>query len=102
MQSPAAKMDETQRLSVLIGEIYDAAVDPSLWFDVLGRTAEFVGGVSATPFSKDGSRTNGQAHYDDGRIVPQYKQLYFEKYVKLDIVTTGHYFAEIGEPVATA
>jgi DNA-binding CsgD family transcriptional regulator len=95
-------MDETQRLSELIGEIYDAAVDPSLWFDVLGKAAEFVGGVSATLFSKDASRKNGQVHYDDGRIDPHYKQLYFDKYVKLDIVTTGHYFAQIGEPVATA
>jgi len=95
-------MDEAQRLSGLIGEIYDAAVEPSLWFDVLGKAAEFVGGVSATLFSKDASRKNGQVHYDDGRIDPHYKQLYFEKYVKLDLATTGHYFAEIGEPVATA
>jgi DNA-binding CsgD family transcriptional regulator len=95
-------MSEAHRLSVLIGEIYDAAIDPSQWVGVLGQTAEFVGGVSATLFSKDASRKNGQIHYDDGRIDPHYVRLYFEKYVKLDPATTGHYFAEVGEPMATA
>jgi hypothetical protein len=91
MLSP--NMNDMQRLSALIGEIYDAAVDPSLWCDVLGKTAGFVGGTSATLFSKDASRKNGQIYYDDGRMEERYKRLYFEKYVKLDPATTGHYFA---------
>ncbi len=42
-----------EKLSELISEIYDAALDPSLWSDVAGRAARFVGGSTAAIFSKD-------------------------------------------------
>jgi DNA-binding CsgD family transcriptional regulator/PAS domain-containing protein len=95
-------MDEAALLSGLIGDIYDAALDPSLWPGVLGRAARFVGGWSATLFSKDANRKTGHIYYDDGGIDPRYTQLYFETYVKLDPATTGHYFAELEEPMSTA
>ena len=38
---------------------------------------------------------------DDGGIEPRYVQLYFEKYVQLDPTTTTHYFAKVGDAVAT-
>jgi hypothetical protein len=69
---------------------------------VLGKAAQFIGGSSATLFSKDANRKSGHIYYDDGGIDPQYVQLYFDKYVKLDPATTGHYFAELEQPVATA
>jgi hypothetical protein len=99
--SPKVAMDEAERLLALIGDIYDAILDPSLWPRVLEQAGRFVGG-SATLFSKDACSKSGSVHYDDGGIDPYYTQLYFEKYVKLDPMTTGHYFAEVGEPVATA
>lgn len=58
--------------------------------------------MSGTLFSKDASRKSGHIYYHDGGIDPHYIRLYFEKYVKLDPATTGHYFAQIGEPMATA
>src|SRR5262249_865545 len=33
--------DETERLSALIGDIYDAALDPALWADVLRKVRSF-------------------------------------------------------------
>jgi DNA-binding CsgD family transcriptional regulator len=94
-------MDETEQLSALIGDIYDAALEPSLWMDVLDKTARFVGGPAATLVSKDATSKTGSVAYSYG-IDPRYTQLYFDKYVKLDPCTTGHFFAEIEEPVATA
>jgi DNA-binding CsgD family transcriptional regulator len=94
-------MDETEQLSTLIGDIYDAALEPSLWTDVLGKAARFVGGPAAGLYSKDATNKTGSVAYGYG-IEPSYTRLYFDKYVKLDPTTTGHFFAEIEEPVATA
>jgi DNA-binding CsgD family transcriptional regulator len=40
-------MDQGEQLSALIGRIYDAAVDSTLWSDVLTGITEFVGGQTA-------------------------------------------------------
>ena len=37
-------MDETERHSALVSEIYDTALDPTLWPGVLKKSARFVGG----------------------------------------------------------
>lgn len=94
-------MRDDENFSRLVGNVYDAALDPSLWVGVLQKCAEFVGGIAAALFSKDAATKTGDSAYYFG-IEPRYKQLYFEKYIKLDPLTIGHYFAEIGEPVAVA
>jgi DNA-binding CsgD family transcriptional regulator len=94
-------VNDFQGLSDLIGEVYDAALDPSLWDGVLERAANFVGGTGAALFSKDAAAQQVDVRYDFG-IDPHYKQLYFDKYVGLDPATTGHYFAELEQPVAVA
>jgi DNA-binding CsgD family transcriptional regulator len=94
-------MAHAEQLSHLIGEIYDAALDPALWPDVVGRAGRFVGGQVASIFSKSPVAGSGSVYYDSGAD-PYYRQLYFEKYVKLDPGTTGQYFAEIGQPIAVS
>jgi DNA-binding CsgD family transcriptional regulator/PAS domain-containing protein len=96
-------MHETERLSALIGDIYDAALDSTLWVNVLGKTKDFVGGQAAALAWKDAATKRGDSYYADaGGISPHYRQLYFDKYIKLDPCTTGQFFAQIGEPVGTA
>jgi DNA-binding CsgD family transcriptional regulator len=95
-------MLDVEYLSDLVGEIYDAAIDHGLWPEVLGKARDFVGGSAATLFWKDVASKHGDVFYDDGGISPLYKQLYFERYVKLDPSSTGHYFAELEKPVSTA
>jgi DNA-binding CsgD family transcriptional regulator/PAS domain-containing protein len=94
-------MAHAERLSELIGDIYDAAIDPALWHDVIGRAGFFVGGQVATIFAKSPVAANGHIYYETG-IDPEYRDLYFEKYLKLDPTTAGQYFAEIGQPVAVS
>jgi DNA-binding CsgD family transcriptional regulator/PAS domain-containing protein len=94
-------MDETQLISLLIGDIYDAALDSALWPSVLAQAAAFVGGVSASLYVKDAAARRGSVFYDDGCIDDHYKELYFTRYAKLDPCTTGHFFAEVGQPIAT-
>jgi DNA-binding CsgD family transcriptional regulator len=88
-------------LSALIGEIYDAALDPSLWEHALFKVRAFIGGSSAALFAKDAVRKSLNVYYDDGGIDPYYKQLYFDKYAQLDPFTMGHVMAEVGEPMST-
>jgi DNA-binding CsgD family transcriptional regulator len=94
-------MQDDERLSGLIGEIYDAALDPGLWVGVLPKCAQYVGGFAAALFAKDAASKTGNVAYYSG-IDPQYKELYFEKIIKLDPLTIGHFFAEIEQPVAVA
>ncbi len=88
-------------LSKLIAEIYDAAIDPTLWARTLGEAARFVGGQAATLFSKSATSLTGANAYDSG-ISPHYAQLYFQNYIKIDPLVMGHVFADIEEPIATS
>jgi DNA-binding CsgD family transcriptional regulator/PAS domain-containing protein len=92
---------DSQKLSDLIGDLYDAAMNPSLWPDVLAAAVDFVGGCGAGLFSKDATAQRGSLHYAIG-IEPRYQKSYFDKYVALDPATNGHLFAEIEVPMATA
>src|SRR5262249_28587740 len=92
-------MRDDEQVSALIGDIYDAALDPSLWVGVLAKCAQYVGGPGAALFAKDAlSKTGHVAHYFG--IDALYEQLYFEKYIKLDPLTVGQFFAKVEEPVS--
>lgn len=88
-------MSELIELSAVIGEIYDAAIDPALWEYTLGRICGYVGGYSAALFWHDTATRNAQALYlfnDD----PHYTKLYFEKYVTMDPFFPATSFFEAG------
>jgi DNA-binding NarL/FixJ family response regulator len=56
-------MDEAERLSTLIGGVYDATLDPSLWPGVLRKSAQFVHGHSASLFAKDVADKTAELYY---------------------------------------
>lgn len=93
-------MDEAERLSRLIADIYDTALDPSLWAGVLENATGFVGGASASVYAKDAARPHIQISHEYGTD-PRYVQLYMEKYVKFDPSTNSQLFAEIGDIIST-
>jgi hypothetical protein len=45
-------MSKIEQVSNLIGDIYDAALDPALWPEVLHTTCDFVEGCAATLVSE--------------------------------------------------
>jgi DNA-binding CsgD family transcriptional regulator len=90
---------DQEELSLFIGEIYDAAIDASRWRSVLAKAAKFIGGSSAALFSKDAASGAANIYHEFGTD-PHYRQLYFDKYVKLDPATTGHFFAEVEQPIS--
>jgi DNA-binding CsgD family transcriptional regulator len=94
-------MHESELLSALIGDIYDAALNPALWIGVLEKTRAFIGGWAISLSWKDAVAKRGGSYFDEGNGVQPYRQLYFNKYIKMDPCTTGQFFAEIGEPITT-
>src|SRR5258705_7646402 len=80
-------MHGTWKLPDLIEEIYDAALEPALWNDVVVRINDFVGGQACGLISKDTMSQFGLTHYYCG-VDPHYIQLYSETYSRFDPLTT--------------
>jgi DNA-binding CsgD family transcriptional regulator len=80
-------MQEHLDLTNLIGDIYDAVLDPALWTGVLTRITDFVDGRAGGLLSKDSENRCGNAHYQVA-AGPHYMQLYAETYSKFDPMGT--------------
>ena len=92
---------QSVRLSDLIGKIYDAALNSSLWIDVLHNTTNFVGGTASALFIKDSARKTMNVVYSYG-YDQTYTETYLKRYVPLDPFTTGQFFFPLEEPVCLA
>ena len=77
---------ETAKLNRLAGSIYDAALDPALWTDVLAAIADFVGGQAAGLVTKDYASQTLSPDYLFG-VDPLYICEYSENYGKHDPLT---------------
>src|SRR5688572_16666362 len=75
-------MDETTRVSNLIGGIYDAALDRALWPAILEQTCAYVGGLSAGLIVHEPSRQSAQFYVSWG-CNPDYRKSYREKYARM-------------------
>jgi DNA-binding CsgD family transcriptional regulator len=85
-------------LSDLIGEIYDAALEPELWEGVLQKSSVFVGGGAASIYSKDAVYKAADLTYHFG-VAGEFQESYLDKYVRMDPTTPGLFFFEVGEVV---
>ena len=81
-------MNDREQLSALIGDIYDAVLDPSQQIDVIEKIASFSGGHSGGLLSKH-SQGYSQ-HYCYIGADPDSLQSYSESYPKLDPTTATH------------
>lgn len=86
---------EASMLSELIGDIYDAALDPTFWMRALERSCNFVGGSSAVLYWHDvASESSAALHlFNDD---PHYTRLYFERYMPMNPVFPAATFIESG------
>lgn len=84
-------MGEVEQVSALIGDIYDASLDPALWCPVLQQIGGFVGGPAAALFAKDLVNKTGNLFFTVG-VKPEFTQSYFDKFVRLDPFTTSRFF----------
>jgi DNA-binding CsgD family transcriptional regulator len=76
-------MSEAPTISHLIEDIYDAALEPERWNDVVVGINDFVGGRACGIISKDSVSKIGETHYYCG-VDPHYIKLYSDGYSKFD------------------
>jgi DNA-binding CsgD family transcriptional regulator len=79
-------MPGRKKFSDLIEDVYDAAMDPARWNNVVVGINEFVGGEACGIYSKDLISKAGTTHYFCGAD-PHYIKLYAETYSKLGPLT---------------
>jgi hypothetical protein len=72
-----------KKISELIEDVYDAALEPARWNDVVVGINDFVGGQACGVFSKDSISKFGVTHYYCGAD-PHYIQLYSDTHSKFD------------------
>ena len=80
-------MTGRKKYSDLVEDIYDAALEPARWNEVVVGVNEFVGGQACGIFSKDVISKSGTTHYFCGAD-PHYIKLYSEHYSKLGPLTS--------------
>jgi DNA-binding CsgD family transcriptional regulator/PAS domain-containing protein len=93
-------MDDREPLSALIGDIYDAALDPTQRIDVVEKIANFTGGRSGGLLSKH-SRSKSEHLYCYVGPNPESLRVYSESYPKLDPTADLPYFG-VEQVVSTA
>jgi DNA-binding CsgD family transcriptional regulator len=91
-------MDQREELSTLIGRIYDAALDPTSWTDVLSGVTDFVEGHATGLLSKNSVTRAGNAYYHVG-VAPDDMQRY-ATYAHFDPMATLPLF-EVEQIVST-
>ncbi|HWL21060.1 MAG TPA: helix-turn-helix transcriptional regulator [Bradyrhizobium sp.] len=89
-------MLESEILSALIATIYDAAIDPELWPQVLEGIRDFICGCAANFYWQDVSKENAGIFHCVG-IDPSYLDSYFETYTRLNPLYPAAAFFTPGE-----
>ena len=95
-------MREAVELSRVIGDIYDASLDPALWPNAIESICGYVGAASASLHSQDSISRATDALFWWGRAssAPHYFQIYLEKYGKINPIFPGVIFFDVEQPVA--
>ena len=87
------------QLSALIGDIYNAALEPNEWPVVLAAVCRYVGGSAAMIYWHDSVFLTGDRYHSWGDD-PVYTKLYFETYVELNPAIAMIVRAPVGNAVA--
>ena len=87
-------MHQTAALPDLIESIYDAALQPSRWNEVVAKINKFIGSQACGVFSKDSVSKFGVTHYYYGAD-PHFIQLYAETHSQFDPLTTLPRFGHV-------
>jgi DNA-binding CsgD family transcriptional regulator len=95
-------MREADELSQVIGDIYDASLDPALWPTAIESVCSYVGAASASLHSQDSITRATDALFWWGResSAPHYFKIYLEKYGKINPIFPGVIFFDVELPIA--
>jgi len=90
-----AVVSEIVEFSAVVGDIYDAANDPTLWQQALGSICAYVGGSSAVLFWHDAATERAEVLHLFNEI-PRYTKSYFEKYLPMNPMFPAAAFVDVG------
>src|SRR5262245_46274091 len=76
-------MSDLEGFSALVGDIYDASLDPASWPSVCERACMFLGASAAGLFWQDTLHKAAHIHFGWG-MEPCYRQAYKETYCRLN------------------
>jgi DNA-binding CsgD family transcriptional regulator len=94
--APARNLDDQQQLSDVIGAIYDAAINPSLWEGAVERAAYFVGGTGAALICKDVGAHHAVMPHEFG-----FQRLPVALFEPIYPAAEPHFLGDIEQPIAT-
>src|SRR5262245_33918013 len=92
-------MDETEQVSRLIGDIYDASLDPDRWEGVLEQVGSFLSTATASLASFDVVHRHLNITKNWG-YDPEYLRLYLERYASTNPLIPGSLLAGVGDVVS--
>lgn len=87
---------DPQLLSQFIARIYDAALDPALWPDVLEQTCIFLDGTAAAIYTQDIALRSGTRYLSWGDLA-DYTERYFSYYVRINPLVPHFMSQGVGE-----
>jgi DNA-binding CsgD family transcriptional regulator len=87
-------MTEMEKFSALIGDIYDASLDPALWPAVFEHVCGFVQGSAAHLFAQDSVSKAANRYFTWGDD-PGYTQSYSDTYAKLNPMFPSAIFFDV-------
>ena len=94
-------MNETQLVSELIANIYDAALDKSLWPGVLEKSCRFLNAATGTILSQDTVSGSAEFYYQWGND-EDFLRSYQETYVRLNpVLVAALVQGQIGDVLST-
>ena len=96
-RAASGRVHDQQHLSDLIGAVYDAAIDPSVWESAIVRIADFVGGCGAALFCKDAGAYHAASTHSFGYRKPLPVALFRQIYP----AAQGHFLGDLEVPIAT-
>jgi DNA-binding CsgD family transcriptional regulator len=88
-------MPDIAKYSSLVGDIYDAALDSSLWSGVLEKICKFIPGVYGNIWIQDANNRFANSIFTWG-IDPEFFKSYLEKYGKINPAFPAAFFNEVG------
>ena len=91
---------EAAQVSALIGDIYDAALDPELWVSVLEKICAYVPGSMGNLFFQD--ITNAASRYFSWGLDPHFYDLYLQKYAALNPIFPAAMAFPVCEPFTSS
>jgi len=97
-RAASGRVHDQQHLSDLIGTVYDAAIDPSVWESAIVRAADFVGGCGAALFCKDVGAHHAASLHSFGYQKPLPVALFRQIYPAAE----GHFLGDLEAPIATS